>query len=120
MDNLKKDQNFEINKVINQPYKYGFKTNIETETFPIGINEEIIKLISIKKNEPEFLLNFRLKAYKKWISMNLPEWANLEINKINFNDIIYYSIPKKKEKLNSLDEVDPEILKTFEKFNCLF
>jgi Fe-S cluster assembly protein SufB len=115
MDNLKKDQNFEINKVINQPYKYGFKTNIETETFPIGINEEIIKLISIKKNEPEFLLNFRLKAYKKWISMNLPEWANLEINKINFNDIIYYSIPKKKEKLNSLDEVDPEILKTFEK-----
>jgi Fe-S cluster assembly protein SufB len=115
MDNLKKDQNFEINKVINQPYKYGFKTNIETETFPIGINEEIIKLISIKKNEPEFLLNFRLKAYKKWISMNLPEWANLEINKINFNDIIYYSITKKKEKLNSLNEVDPEILKTFEK-----
>ena len=115
MDNLKKDQNFEINKVINQPYKYGFKTNIETETFPIGINEEIIRLISSKKNEPQFLLDFRLKSYKNWITMKLPEWANLEINKIDFNNIIYYSIPKKKEKLNSLDEVDPEILKTFEK-----
>jgi len=115
MDILKKDQNFEINKVINQPYKYGFKTNIETETFPIGINEDIIKLISLKKNEPEFLLNFRLKAYNKWVSMGLPKWANLEINKIDFDSIIYYSIPKRKEKLNSLDEVDPEILKTFEK-----
>ena len=71
MENIKKEQNFEINKVINQPYKYGFKTNIETETFPIGINEEIIKLISEKKNEPKFLLDFRLKAYSKWIKMNL-------------------------------------------------
>ena len=115
MENLKKDQNFEINKVINQPYKYGFKTNIETETFPIGINEEIIKLISSKKNEPKFLLDFRLKSYKNWRTMKLPDWANLEINKIDFNNIIYYSIPKKKQKLNSLDEVDPEILKTFEK-----
>jgi Fe-S cluster assembly protein SufB len=115
MENLKKDQNFEINKVINQPYKYGFKTNIETETFPVGLNEEIIKLISSKKNEPQFLLDFRLKSYKNWMTMKLPEWANLEINKIDFNNIIYYSIPKKKQKLNSLDEVDPEILKTFEK-----
>jgi Fe-S cluster assembly protein SufB len=115
MENIKKEQNFEINKVINQPYKYGFKTNIETETFPIGINEEIIKLISEKKNEPKFLLDFRLKAYSKWIKMNLPTWANLDINTINFNEIIYYSIPKKKKQLNSLEEVDPEILKTFEK-----
>ena len=115
MDNVKKDQNLEINKVINQPYKYGFKTNIEKETFPLGINENIINLLSSKKNEPQFLLDFRLKAYHKWLTMNLPEWANLEINKINFNEIIYYSIPKKKEKLNSLEEVDPEILKTFEK-----
>ena len=115
MDNSKKEQNLEIKTVLNQPYKYGFKTQIETEKFPTGINEEIIKLISLKKNEPEFLLNFRLKAYKKWLGLETPEWANLEIKEINYNDIIYYSIPKKKEKLNSLEEVDPEILKTFEK-----
>jgi Fe-S cluster assembly protein SufB len=115
MDNIKKDQNFELNNVINQPYKYGFITDIETENFPKGINENIIHLISQKKDEPEFLLNFRLKAYQKWLKMNFPEWANLKINKINFDDIIYYSIPKKKKKLNTLEEVDPEILKTFEK-----
>ena len=115
MDNIKKEPNLEINKVINQPYKYGFKTDIETEIFPPGINQEIIELISLKKNEPQFLLDFRLKAYHKWIKMIVPNWANLEINPINFNQIIYYSIPKKKKKLNSLDEVDPEILKTFEK-----
>jgi Fe-S cluster assembly protein SufB len=115
MDNIKKDQNFEINKVINEPYKYGFKTNIKTEKFPPGINENIIELISEKKNEPDFLLNFRLKSYKKWKTIDFPNWANLKIKDINFDDIIYYSIPKKKKKLNSLEEVDPEILKTFEK-----
>ena len=115
MTNSKKDQNFEINKVINQPYKYGFSTNIEKEKFPKGINEDIIELIATKKKEPLFLLNFRKKAYKKWKTLKSPEWSNLKINLINFNDIIYYSIPKQKEKLNSLNEVDPEILKTFEK-----
>ena len=115
MDNIKKDQNFEINKVINEPYKYGFKTNIKTEKFPPGINQNIIELISEKKNEPDFLLNFRLKSYKKWQTLDFPNWANLKIKEINFDEIIYYSIPKKKKKLNSLEEVDPEILKTFEK-----
>jgi Fe-S cluster assembly protein SufB len=115
MDNIRKDKNFEINKVINEPYKYGFKTNIKTEKFPPGINQNIIELISEKKNEPDFLLNFRLKSYKKWQTIDFPNWANLKIKEINFDEIIYYSIPKKKKKLNSLEEVDPEILKTFEK-----
>lgn len=119
MDENKKEPknqtSFEINQVINQPYKYGFTTKVEKEIFPSGINEEIICLISDKKKEPKFLKEFRLKSYKKWKSMNFPNWANLEINNINFNEISYYSIPKTKKKLNSLDEVDPEILKTFEK-----
>jgi Fe-S cluster assembly protein SufB len=108
-------KNVEIKQVINQSYKYGFITDIETEKFERGISEEVIKLISKKKEEPPFLENFRLKAYQKWKKMKKPEWANLEIKEINYNDITYYSIPKKKEKLSSLDEVDPEILKTFEK-----
>lgn len=115
MNDSKAQTNLEINQVINQPYKYGFETKIEKEEFPKGLNEEIIKLISEKKDEPNFLLNFRLKSYQKWLKMKLPEWANLEINPINYNEISYYSIPKKKKELSSLEEVDPEILKTFEK-----
>jgi Fe-S cluster assembly protein SufB len=115
MSDKKAQTNFELNQVINQPYKYGFQTNIETEKFPIGINEEIIRLISEKKNEPLFLLEFRLNAYKKWKRLNSPNWANLRINNISYDDITFYSIPKQKKVLNSLDEVDPEILKTFEK-----
>jgi len=120
MNEIKNKTNFEINQVINEPYKYGFKTNIEKEEFPIGLNEEIINLISIKKNEPEFLKKFRLMAFKKWLKMKTPEWANLAINPINYNEITYYSVPKQKKKLNSLDEVDPEILKTFEKLGISF
>jgi Fe-S cluster assembly protein SufB len=115
MNDKKNQANFELNQVLNQPYKYGFQTEIERETFPLGINEDIIKLISNKKNEPLFLLNFRLKAYKKWTQMKSPIWANLAISSIPYQEIKYYSIPKKKKSLNSLDEVDPEILKTFEK-----
>ena len=115
MNDKKEQTNFEINQVINQPYKYGFQTNVEMEEFPTGLNEEIIKLISNKKEEPEYLLEFRLKAYKKWKKMSFPEWANLDINSIDYNDITYYSVPKTKKKLDSLDDVDPEILKTFEK-----
>jgi Fe-S cluster assembly protein SufB len=115
MDDPKKQTNFEINQVISEPYKYGFQTKIEKEEFPVGLNEQIIKLLSSKKSEPEFLLSFRLKAYKKWLNLKAPEWANLKIKEINYNDISYYSIPKQKKKLNSLDEVDPEILATFEK-----
>jgi Fe-S cluster assembly protein SufB len=105
----------EIEEVMNQSYKYGFITDIETEKFEVGISEEIVKLISKKKNEPIFLEEFRLKAYQKWRKMKAPNWANLDVKEINYNDITYYSIPKKKATLNSLEEVDPEILKTFEK-----
>jgi Fe-S cluster assembly protein SufB len=115
MENNKNQQNFEIKQVINQPYKYGFNTKIESEEFPSGINESIIKLISKKKKESVFLEQFRLNSYKKWLSMEFPNWSNLEIAPIDFNQITYYSIPKQKKKLQSLDEVDPEILKTFDK-----
>jgi Fe-S cluster assembly protein SufB len=115
MEEIKNETNFELQKVISEPYRYGFQTNIEKEEFPIGINEAIIKLLSEKKKEPHFLLSFRLKAYKKWKNMNFPNWSNLRVEKINYDQITYYSIPKQKKKLNSLKEVDPEILKTFEK-----
>jgi len=120
MNEIKNKTNFEINQVINEPYKYGFKTNIEKEDFPIGLSEDIINLISTKKKEPQFLKKFRLAAFKKWLKMKMPEWANLAINPIDYNEITYYSIPKQKKKLNSLDEVDPEILKTFEKLGISF
>lgn len=115
MNDLKKQTNFEINQVINTPYKYGFQTFIEKEDFPYGISEEIIQLLSLKKKEPLFLTKFRLNAYKKWINLDFPKWSNLKINDISYDQIKYYSIPKQKKVLNSLDEVDPEILKTFEK-----
>ena len=115
MNEKNNNSRLEIKQVINQPYKYGFNTDIESESFPKGINEDIIRLIHKKKNEPEFMLKFRLKAFYKWLKMNQPNWANLEIKDIDFDQITYYSIPKQKKKLNSLDEVDPEILKTFEK-----
>lgn len=104
-----------IDNLVNQPYKYGFKTNIESEHFPKGINEDIIRLISSKKNEPHFMLDFRLKAYKAWQRMELPQWAHVKPPNIDYNDIIYYAAPKTKKQLNSLDEADPELLKTFEK-----
>lgn len=96
-------------------YKYGFSTDIEMESIPKGLSEETIRLISKKKNEPEFLLNFRLKAYQKWLTMQEPSWANLKIAAIDFQDICYYSVPKFKQKLENLDQVDPELLKTFER-----
>ena len=115
MNETKQQQNLEIRQVINQPYKYGFQTEVESESFPPGINEEIVKIISNKKNEPTFLLEFRLKAYKKWKTLKFPNWANLEINPIDYDLITYYSVPKQKKKVNSLEEIDPEILRTFEK-----
>jgi Fe-S cluster assembly protein SufB len=107
--------NNNITKLVNQPYKYGFSTKIEKDIIEKGLNENVIKLISKKKNESKFLLDFRLKAYKKWKQMNSPEWALIKFSEINYQDIIYYSAPKFKKKLNSLDDVDPELLKTFEK-----
>jgi len=115
MTGNKKKTQFEITQVLNQPYKYGFETAIETEKFPSGLNLETISLISSLKNEPASILNFRLMAFKKWINMDLPNWANLVVQDFDFQKITYYSQPKKKKKLNFLNEVDPEILKTFEK-----
>ena len=110
-----KTLNTNITKLVNQPYKYGFSTIIEKDIIEKGLNENVIRLISQKKQEPKFLLKFRLKAYKKWTQMTCPEWAQLKFSEIDYQDIIYYSAPKVKKKLKSLDEVDPELLKTFEK-----
>ncbi len=96
-------------------YKYGFVTDIETETIPPGLNEDVIRLLSAKKNEPQFLLDFRLKAYAKWLTMTEPTWPKVGYPKIDFNEIIYYAAPKQKKELASLDEVDPELLATYEK-----
>ena len=101
---------------LNEDYKYGFYTDIETEEFPKGLNEEIIGLLSKKKNEPEWLLEYRLKAFRHWKKLPTPSWAKLNIPEIDFQDLYYYSAPKKKEDSpSSLDEVDPELLATFEK-----
>lgn len=99
----------------NTEYKYGFVTEVETDRLPKGLNEEIIAAISAKKGEPPFMLEFRLRAYRKWLEMAEPCWQNVSYPPINFQDITYYSAPKKKPSLNSLNDVDPEILKTFEK-----
>ena len=96
-------------------YEYGFYTDIDSETFPVGLNEDIVKAISKKKNEPKWMTDWRLDAFSTWKSMKEPEWSNLKYAKPNFQDISYYSAPKKKPDLNSLDEVDPELLKTFNK-----
>ncbi len=96
-------------------YEYGFYTDIESETFPKGLNEDIVRAISKKKNEPEWMTEWRLEAFRIWSEMEEPEWANVQYAKPNFQDIAYYSAPKQKPKLNSLDEVDPELLATFEK-----
>ncbi|NRA89757.1 MAG: Fe-S cluster assembly protein SufB [Simkaniaceae bacterium] len=98
-----------------EDYKYGFRTEIESDLFPKGLTEETVREISRIKNEPEFLLEFRLKAFRKWKEMATPNWAKLNIDPIDFQDIRYYAAPKKKQELSSLDEVDPEILRTFEK-----
>jgi Fe-S cluster assembly protein SufB len=98
-----------------ETYKYGFVTEVETDTLPKGLNEDIVRAISAKKEEPEFMLEFRLKAYRKWLEMEEPHWVNVDYPKIDYQNICYYSAPKKKPTLNSLDEVDPEVLKTFER-----
>ncbi|MBS9766464.1 MAG: Fe-S cluster assembly protein SufB [Flavobacteriaceae bacterium] len=99
----------------NQEYKYGFYTDIESEKFPNGLNEEVVRAISEKKNEPEWMTEWRLDAFRIWKKMEEPEWANLGYEKPSFQDISYYSAPKKKKKLNSLDEVDPKLRETFDK-----
>ena len=110
-----KSLNKNITQLVNKTYQYGFSTNIEKDIIEKGLNEETVRLISQKKKEPEFLLKFRLKAYKKWQQMSEPEWAYLKFPQIDYQNITYYSAPKSKKKLNDLSEVDPELLKTFEK-----
>ncbi|MCD8044765.1 MAG: Fe-S cluster assembly protein SufB [Tannerellaceae bacterium] len=109
------DSNNIINEVTAGDYKYGFITDIDTETIHRGLSEETVRIISAKKNEPEWLLEFRLKAYRYWLTMEMPDWAHLSIPPIDYQDIIYYAAPKQKEGPKSLDEVDPELLKTFDK-----
>jgi len=104
-----------LQNLIDQPYQHGFVTDIESETAPKGLSEDTIRLISHKKGEPDWLLEFRLKAYHHWLTMTEPKWPNVTYPKIDFQDISYYSAPKAKKKLASMDEVDPELLRTFEK-----
>lgn len=102
-----------IDNITTEEYKYGFHTDIETDIIPRGLNEDVVRLISRKKNEPEWLLEFRLKAYRKWVSMEIPTWAHLDIPPIDFQSISYYAAPRKKK--SESDEIDPELVKTFDK-----
>ncbi len=104
-----------LEEVVSGEYKYGFTTNIDADEAPMGLNEDIIRFISSKKNEPEWMLEWRLKAYHQWLKMKEPNWGNLQYPPINYQDIIYYSAPKQKVTVNSLDDIDPELRRTFEK-----
>ncbi|MDR0768382.1 MAG: Fe-S cluster assembly protein SufB [Dysgonamonadaceae bacterium] len=104
-----------LTEFTNRDYEYGFVTNIHTDLLPKGLNENIIRLISAKKNEPEWLLNFRQEAYRYWLTLQMPCWAHLQIPEIDYQNIIYYAAPQTKESPKSLNEVDPELLKTFDK-----
>ena len=112
---MKKEQDKILSEVTGSDYKYGFYTDIDADTFPPGLNEDVVRAISAKKNEPEFMLEFRLKAYRHWLKMKMPDWAHLKIPEINFQDISYFSAPKSQKGPESLDEVDPELKKTFAK-----
>src|SRR5262245_42813384 len=108
-----------VEELVTKEYKYGFYTDIEQDKAPKGLNEDIIRFISAKKEEPEFMLEWRLAAFRHWQKLakeeGQPKWANLHYPEIDYQDIIYYAAPKKKPKLDSLDQVDPELLKTFER-----
>src|SRR5437764_11130013 len=104
-----------IEQIANQEYKYGFVTEIEADVVPPGLNEDIVRLISEKKEEPEWLLEWRLKSFRHWLTMKEPTWANVKYGPIDYQGIRYYSAPKMKKQLESLDDVDPELRSTFEK-----
>ena len=112
---MAEDQNKILDEVTGGEYKYGFYTDIDMDTIPKGLNEEVVRMISAIKKEPEFMLEFRLKAFRHWQTMTAPDWAHLNIPEIDFQDIIYYAAPKKKPELESMDEVDPELRATFDK-----
>ena len=112
---MSNEQNTVSDILDDDTYKYGFTTDVESETFAKGLDEDVVRAISKKKNEPKFMLDFRLKAFAKWKTMKEPEWPNVHYPPIDFQNISYYSAPKKKKQLQSLDEVDPEVMRTFEK-----
>jgi len=102
-----------LHEVTSSDYKYGFTTDIETDIIPVGLNEDVVRIISAKKKEPEWMLEYRLNAFRHWKTLKMPEWAHLQISEIDYQSISYYAAPKSSPK--SLDEVDPELLKTFNK-----
>ena len=104
-----------IESLVNKEYPYGFVTDVETDTIPRGLSEDVVRLISAKKNEPAFMLEWRLKAYRRWLTMREPHWGNLHYDPIDYKNIIYYSAPKSVKPLQSLDEVDPELLRVYDK-----
>lgn len=112
---MKENQDDILGEVTKGEYKYGFYTDIDIESVPKGLNEDIIRLISMKKNEPDFMLDFRLKAFRKWKTMKMPAWAHLRIPKIDYQDIIYYSVPKKRAQQDNDQEIDPELKSTFDR-----
>jgi Fe-S cluster assembly protein SufB len=112
---MEKKEDDIIKEITSSEYKYGFVSDFESDNAPKGLSEDIVRFISSKKNEPEWLLEWRLKAFRHWQTLTEPHWAHLNYKSPDFQDIIYYSAPKKKQELDSLDEVDPELLKTFEK-----
>jgi Fe-S cluster assembly protein SufB len=110
---MEKEQDNILNEVTQNEYKYGFTTDVETDYIAKGLSEDVVRIISAKKNEPEFMLEYRLKAYRHWLTMTMPKWAHLKINDIDFNEIIYYAAPKSKPQIESLDDIDPEVRDTF-------
>ena len=107
-----------LNEVTQSEYKYGFVTEIDTDIIEKGLNEDVVRTIWAKKNEPGFMLDFRLEAYRKWTKMKMPDWAYLKVPPIDFQEISYYAAPRKKAQYESLEEVDPELLETFNKLGC--
>ena len=109
------EDNKELKDIANKDYAYGFETKIEQNTLEAGLDKDVIREISKLKNEPEWLLEFRLEAYQKWLDMKMPDWAHLKIKPINFQQISYYSAPKSisENQPQSIDEIDPELLKTY-------
>jgi len=112
---MSSDQDKLLNEVTQSDYKYGFYTDVDIDSFPKGLNEDVIRKISEKKGEPEFMLEFRLKAYRHWLTMKMPQWAHLTIPEINYQDIIYYAAPKQIVRPENLDDIDPELKATFDK-----
>ena len=104
-----------VEKLANAEYKYGFVSDVEEEKIPKGLSEDVVGLISEKKHEPEWMLEWRLKAYRHWLTMKEPHWSNVKYSPIDYQDIIYYAAPKKKPKLNNLSEADPSLIQAFEK-----